>query len=94
MMSISKMTADELVEKVARELCTQNGDDPDETMIDPDTGGEISNWTVYSSDARAAVALVVEECARAVGDHNKAGREWVPGSLWDSLTIEAQAAYL
>ena len=31
----------------------------------------------------------LERAAEAVGNHNKTGREWVPGSLWDSITQEA-----
>lgn len=30
-----------------------------------------------------------DRAAEAVGNHNKTGREWVPGSLWDSITQEA-----
>ena len=33
----------------------------------------------------------LEEAAAALEDHRKAGREWVPGSLWDTLSREAAA---
>lgn len=32
---------------------------------------------------------ILEMAAKAVEDHQKAGREWVKGSLWDDLTREA-----
>lgn len=63
------MTADELVEKVARELCAIMGDDPDDVTVDSNTGEPVTNWTIYASDARAAIAIVVEACAKvAKGD--------------------------
>lgn len=62
------MTADELVEKVARELCAIMGDDPDDVTVDSNTGEPVTNWTIYASDARAAIAIVVEACATAVVD--------------------------
>lgn len=33
----------------------------------------------------------LEEAAIAVADHQRRGYEWVPGSLWDSLTLQATA---
>ena len=33
----------------------------------------------------------LEEAAAALEDHRRAGREWVPGSLWDTLSREAAA---
>lgn len=38
-------------------------------------------------DAGHSAAL--EKAAAALEDHRKAGREWVPGSLWDTLSREA-----
>ena len=35
--------------------------------------------------------LVLEEAAKAFSDHSKEGREWVRGSLWDTLTKEGCA---
>lgn len=40
-------------------------------------------------DAGQSAAL--EKAAAALEDHRKAGREWVPGSLWDTLSREAAA---
>ncbi|MFY2996277.1 hypothetical protein ACOTH8_23405 [Achromobacter xylosoxidans] len=40
-------------------------------------------------DAGHGAAL--EKAAAALEDHRKAGREWVPGSLWDTLSREAAA---
>lgn len=33
----------------------------------------------------------IEAAALAVNDHNREGREWVKGSLWDEITKEASA---
>ncbi|KAK52504.1 hypothetical protein L576_5276, partial [Bordetella bronchiseptica OSU054] len=41
-----------------------------------------------SAEARNAA---LEEAAGALEDHRRAGREWVPGSLWDTLSREAAA---
>lgn len=43
----------------------------------------------HTSDEARNAAL--EEAAGALEDHRKAGREWVPGSLWDTLSREAAA---
>ncbi len=40
-------------------------------------------------DAGHSAAL--EKAVAALEDHRKAGREWVPGSLWDNLSREAAA---
>jgi hypothetical protein len=42
---------EELLEKVAREMANEIGDDGD-------------NWLIYSPEARAAIRVVVEECAK------------------------------
>jgi hypothetical protein len=39
----------------------------------------------------AARATALEEAAKVVADHNRAGREWVADSLWGNLTREAAA---
>ena len=39
----------------------------------------------------AAAEAFREACAAAVERHDMAGREWVPGSLWDTLSREAAA---
>lgn len=31
----------------------------------------------------------IEAAAKTVADHSKTGREWIPGSLWDTLANEA-----
>jgi hypothetical protein len=41
--------------------------------------------------AEAARAAALDEAALAIEDHNRLGREWVPGSLWDNLQNEAAA---
>ncbi|AMG89627.1 hypothetical protein [Bordetella bronchiseptica] len=43
----------------------------------------------HTSDEARNAAL--EEAAGALEDHRRAGREWVPGSLWDALSREAAA---
>lgn len=60
------MTADELAEKVARVICESAGLDPDEFHGPPEKS--FLQWRLYIDEARAAVALVVEECAKAVVD--------------------------
>ncbi len=40
---------------------------------------------------RQYTKLVLEEAAKAFSDHSKEGREWVRGSLWDTLTNEGCA---
>lgn len=46
----------------------------------------------YASDYLAEIRdKALEEAAEAVKDHNREGREWVPGSLWDTLSNEAAA---
>gem|GEM_PF-2253076 len=35
------------------------------------------------------VEAVLEMAAKAVEDHQREGREWVPGSLWDDITRQA-----
>jgi len=54
------MNADELREKVARQLCFKNGMDPDLSL-----GGDGVNflWMEYEEQARAAIATVIEACA-------------------------------
>jgi len=34
-------------------------------------------------------SAILEMAAKAVEDHQKEGREWIKGSLWDDLTREA-----
>lgn len=43
------------------------------------------------ADDRLAVAVeaVLDLAAKAVEDHQREGREWVPGSLWDDITRQA-----
>ena len=37
----------------------------------------------------AVIDEVLEACAEEVARHDKKGREWIPGSLWDQLTRES-----
>ncbi|OCZ68581.1 hypothetical protein A9G00_24585 [Achromobacter xylosoxidans] len=39
----------------------------------------------------AGYSAALEKAAAALEDHRRAGREWVPGSLWDTLSREAAA---
>ncbi|SMG09862.1 hypothetical protein SAMN06265784_101356 [Paraburkholderia susongensis] len=45
-------------------------------------------WQIAWLDAQA---VTLEEAAAAVADHCRKGREWIPGSLWDTLTRECAA---
>jgi hypothetical protein len=55
---------DELTEKVAREMANEIGDDGD-------------NWLIYSPEARAAIRVVVEECAKCCdGDFDSEMRSY------------------
>jgi hypothetical protein len=50
-----------------------------------------------AADLQRAMAAIptrnetLDEAAAAVREHNRTGREWIPGSLWDTLTSEAAA---
>lgn len=44
-----------------------------------------------TSDYERGRQDALREAAEAVRRHDKTGREWVPGSLWDSITREAAA---
>lgn len=57
------MTHDELREKVARALCWADGCDPDE--LDGSTDPH-PQWMAYEEPADAAIAVVIEEAARAL----------------------------
>lgn len=37
----------------------------------------------------AAVNFILAEAITQVSDHQRKGREWIQGSLWDKLTAEA-----
>lgn len=37
----------------------------------------------------AAVDFILAEAVQQISDHQRTGREWIPGSLWDKLTAEA-----
>ncbi|OAS92982.1 hypothetical protein A6I77_24505 [Achromobacter xylosoxidans] len=50
---------------------------------------EYTRGRVDGFDAGHGAAL--EKAAAALEDHRKAGRAWVPGSLWDTLSREAAA---
>ena len=39
----------------------------------------------------AARAQALEDAAAAITQHDRKGREWIPGSLWDTLSNEAAA---
>lgn len=37
----------------------------------------------------AAVDFILAEAIQQISDHQRKGREWIQGSLWDKLTAEA-----
>jgi hypothetical protein len=41
--------------------------------------------------AEAARTAALDEAAAVVREHNREGRGWIPGSLWDTLANEAAA---
>jgi hypothetical protein len=43
---------------------------------------------------KAARDVVLDKAAAVVADHNREGRGWIPGSLWDTLANEAAARVL
>jgi len=51
--------SDELVEAVARAMAERNAD-LDEGVL---------QWQAWQDDARAAIAVVIERCAKVVDDH-------------------------
>ncbi len=77
------MDAEKLLEHVAREICEERcwrGAWENANEVERDS---------WRRDARVAIRTVLKECAKTVGDHNKAGREWLPKSVWGSITREA-----
>ena len=57
------MTAEELVEKVAREMCEKAGLNPNIALSDDE---QDLLWTEFADHARAAIAIVIEEAAQIV----------------------------
>jgi hypothetical protein len=66
------------------------------------TDAQLPDLPPLPNDARRIVDLVaaertsarnqaLEEAAVAITQHNRRGREWIPGSLWDTLSSEAAA---
>lgn len=51
-----------------------------------DALSEIQSLTRERDEARVKA---LEEAAAAIEQHDRAGRDWIPGSLWDSITREA-----
>jgi hypothetical protein len=49
------MTSDELREKVAKAICSSIGGDPDVVMV-----SNVPHWTDYTSEADAAIAVVLK----------------------------------
>lgn len=89
-----------LVEIAARAICKAQGGDPDlpcyTTNANPLHNAEYAAWEDYQAEGRAAIRslapLIAEQCAGIAENPNRAGREWVPGSLWDSIARETAAA--
>lgn len=71
---------DDLVEKVARAMLQAQGYNPD---IFSDGDG-VSWWEYYKPESRAAIRVVVEECARSIME-----RYWSDPNLSDTDTRDA-----
>lgn len=52
---------DELFEKVARAIYAASGGETPDFVLE-----SVPDWELYDSEARAAIRVVVEECARVV----------------------------
>ncbi|MDK2769949.1 MAG: hypothetical protein KYX69_19800 [Sphingomonas sp.] len=50
--------------------------------------GQHDSFAVIQACA-AAILAERQRAARVVANHNRKGREWIPDSLWGSLTREA-----
>ena len=70
------MTSEELVEKVARKLAAICGN---------------RDWRPFEAEAYHAVCISIEEAAKAAEGVEKT-RDWVPGSLYDTLRRETAGA--
>ena len=53
--------------------------------------GDYKLYAAPRASAEDVRNAALEEAAAALEDHRRAGREWVPGSLWDTLSREAAA---
>ena len=54
-------------------------------------GLRAERFTTPDDAARAAWNAALDAAADAVTDHQRDGRAWVPGSLWDTLARECAA---
>lgn len=63
---------------------------PDENG-DPDVGSIHANIRKLKAELANARNAVLEEVAAAVENHQRAGRQWIPESLWGRLSGEAAA---
>ena len=64
---------------------------PDDAILD-DSGGSLTyGYSDYHMEeyGLACAIAALEAAIEAVGQHNRKGREWIPGSMWDNLTAEA-----
>lgn len=52
-------------------------------------GISLSTQAPAQGDVERIRAAAFEEAARAVEQHDRTSREWIPGSLWDQITREA-----
>ena len=59
---------------------------PDGAGIVLDAADALAHLRAERDELRKAT---IEECARAYEAHDKTNRDWMPGSLWDSLNREA-----
>lgn len=54
-------------------------------------GTKLYAYAAPQASAEDVRNAALEEAAAAVEDHQRVGRGWVPGSLWDTLSREAAA---
>ena len=55
---------------------------------------DVAEYHLRDAMARDAAAIrndALDEAASVVADHNREGRQWVPGSLWGVITQECSA---
>lgn len=51
--------------------------------------GMLKSIQIVNYIERAAIKSALEAAAKAVEQHDRRGRAWIPGSLWDTLAKEA-----
>ncbi len=89
---------DELQAEVVDHLNRDNPEDGSYSVVAlfrdaaPQASAPNAEYTRGRADGfDAGHSAALEKAVAALEDHRKAGREWVPGSLWDNLSREAAA---